>query len=65
LGGYYRIPADNRDLNYSLYFSKGEQKIAMLEDYNSSNTQRLDLDAMVELLLTVEVVRDELKGWGK
>lgn len=65
LGGYYRIPADNRDLNYSLYFNKGEQKIAMLEDYNSSNTQRLDLDAMVELLLTVEVVRDELKGWGK
>jgi UDP-glucose 4-epimerase len=63
LGDYYRIPADNRDLNYNLYFSEGEQKIADLEDYNSSNTRRLDVKAMVELLLTVDFVRDELKGW--
>ena len=51
LGGYYRIPADMRGLNYNLYFSEGEKKIALLEDYNSSNTRRLDVDGMAELLL--------------
>ena len=65
LGGYYRIPADNRSLNYNLYFSEGEKKIAMLEDYNSSNTRRLDVDGMVELLLTLDIVKEELKGWKK
>lgn len=63
LGGYYRIPADNRDLNYNLYFSEGEKKIAMLEDYNSSNTRRLDVVGMAELLLTLDIVKDELIGW--
>ncbi len=65
LGGYYRIPADNRGLNYNLYFSEGEKKIALLEDYNSSNTRRLDVDGMAELLLTLEIVKDELQGWEK
>jgi UDP-N-acetylglucosamine 4,6-dehydratase len=65
LGGYYRIPADNRDLNYNLYFSEGEKKIAMLEDYNSSNTEQLDVDGMAKLLLTLDMVKDELKGWKK
>ncbi len=41
LGGYYRIPADNRDLNYAKYFSEGEEKISQLEDYTSHNTRRL------------------------
>ncbi|MBU4269160.1 MAG: hypothetical protein KJ808_09990 [Acidobacteria bacterium] len=63
LGGYYRIPADTRSLNYNLYFSEGEKKIAMLEDYNSSNTDQLDVDGMAELLLTLDIVKDELKGW--
>lgn len=63
LGGYYRIPADTRGLNYNLYFSEGEKKIAMLEDYNSSNTDQLDVDGMAELLLTLDIVKDELKGW--
>ena len=63
LGGYYRIPADTRGLNYNLYFSEGEKKIAMLEDYNSSNTCRLDVNGMAELLLTLDVVKEELKGW--
>ncbi|MBN1364267.1 MAG: polysaccharide biosynthesis protein [Syntrophaceae bacterium] len=62
LGGYFRIPADTRGLNYNLYFSEGEEKIAMLEDYNSSNTDQLDVDGMVELLLTLDIVKDELKG---
>jgi UDP-glucose 4-epimerase len=63
LGGYYRIPADLRGLNYNLYFSEGEKKIAMLDDYNSCNTRRLDVDGMAELLLTLDVVKEELNGW--
>ncbi|MBU4306954.1 MAG: polysaccharide biosynthesis protein [Candidatus Aminicenantes bacterium] len=63
LGGYYRIPADNRDLNYNLYFSEGEKKISLLEDYNSSNTRRLNVDSMAKLLLTLDIVKEELKGW--
>lgn len=63
LGGYYRIPADTRGLNYNLYFSEGEKKIAMLEDYNSSNTEQLDVDGMAKLLLTLDIVKDELQGW--
>lgn len=65
LGGYYRIPADTRSLNYNLYFSEGEKKIAMLEDYNSSNTEQLDVDGMAKVLLTLDIVKDELKGWKK
>jgi UDP-N-acetylglucosamine 4,6-dehydratase len=63
MGGYYRIPADMRGLNYNLYFSEGEKKIALLEDYNSSNTMRLDVDGMAELLLTLDIVKEELQGW--
>jgi UDP-glucose 4-epimerase len=63
LPNYYRIPADNRDLNYSLYFSEGQKHIATLEDYNSSNTRRLDVAAMTDLLLTLDIVKNELKGW--
>jgi len=62
LGGYYRIPADKRGLNYDLYFCEGEKKIALLEDYNSNNTRRLDVDGMVKLLLTLDIVKAELKG---
>lgn len=65
LSGYYRIPADTRGLNYDLYFSEGQKKIALLEDYNSSNTSRLDVDGLVELLLTLDSVKQELKGWKK
>jgi UDP-glucose 4-epimerase len=65
LGGYYRIPADARGLNYNLYFSEGEKKIALLDDYNSSNTRRLDVDGMAELLLTLDIVQDELQGRKK
>lgn len=65
LGDYYRIPADKRDLNYDLYFSEGEKRIAMLEDYNSSNTRRLDVESMAELLLTLDIVKEELRGLKK
>jgi UDP-N-acetylglucosamine 4,6-dehydratase len=49
-GDYYRVPADNRDLNYSKYFEEGEQDLSLVEDYNSHNTVRLDVEAMKALL---------------
>ncbi len=61
LGGYFRVPADNRDLNYANYFSAGEQKVSISEDYHSHNTHRLDVDEMVSLLLKLPYVREELE----
>jgi len=49
-GAYYRIPSDNRDLNYSQYFDKGERDLSTIEDYNSNNTERLDVEGMKKLL---------------
>ncbi len=62
-GGYYRIPADTRDLNYEAFFSEGTPAIAKQEDYHSHNTQRLDVDEMAEILLKLKYVQDELEGW--
>jgi UDP-glucose 4-epimerase len=62
LGAYYRIPADCRDLNYSCYFTEGEHKLSVQEDYNSHNTRRLNVDEMIELLLKVDFVRDALNN---
>jgi UDP-N-acetylglucosamine 4,6-dehydratase len=64
-GNYFRIPADNRDLNYSAYFTEGEQAISQQEDYNSHNTRRLDVDGTAELLMTLELVREELLERGR
>jgi len=64
LGGYFRVPADNRDLNYSLYFSEGATKVGELEDYHSHNTRRLDVDQMTELLLTLPEIRDAMARRG-
>jgi len=50
LGDYYRVPADNRDLNYNKYFTEGEEKIAMLDDYHSHNTRRLSQTELISLL---------------
>lgn len=55
LGGYYRIPADNRDLNYSKYFEKGDEKIAEATDYHSHNTRRLEDDELEELLAQIGI----------
>ncbi|KJW02559.1 UDP-glucose 4-epimerase [Rickettsia endosymbiont of Ixodes pacificus] len=62
LGGYYRIPMDGRDLNYAKYFVEGEKKVALLEDYNSHNTKRLNLEEVKELLLNLDYVQEELKN---
>lgn len=60
LGGYYRIPADNRDLNYAKYFSEGEESISLLDDYTSHNTQRLNIEQIKELLLKLDYIKEEL-----
>jgi UDP-N-acetylglucosamine 4,6-dehydratase/5-epimerase len=62
LGDFFRIPTDGRDLNYSKYFSEGEQKLATIDDYNSNNTRRLNLDETRELLLSLDYVQEELKS---
>ena len=64
LGDYYRVPADNRDLNYNVFFTEGSAEISASEDYNSHNTRRLDMDGMVALLLRLDYVQQELKSWN-
>lgn len=61
LGDYYRIAADDRDLNYAKYFSEGEKKIAEMQDYHSHNTHRLSNAELRDLLLQLDYVKDELK----
>jgi UDP-N-acetylglucosamine 4,6-dehydratase/5-epimerase len=62
MGNYYRINPDGRDLNYRKYFVEGEQLISMGEDYTSENTNRLDIDQMVELLMGLEFIKRALTG---
>lgn len=62
LGDYYRIPADNRDLNYNKFFSEGEGHISEFEDYNSHNTRRLDVEGIKECLKELNYIRRELYG---
>jgi UDP-N-acetylglucosamine 4,6-dehydratase len=63
MGGYFRVPADNRDLNYNVYFAQGEETISHEEDYHSHNTQRLDVDQLMAMLLKLDVVARELAAW--
>lgn len=60
IGNYYRIPADNRDLNYAKYFSVGEEKVSSQQDYTSHNTTRLNVEQVKELLLKLDYIKDEL-----
>jgi len=60
MGAYYRVPADNRDLNYEKYFSEGEEKVSIIEDYHSHNTHRLGVAETKELLLKLEMIRQDL-----
>ncbi len=62
MGGYYRIPADNRDLNYAKYFSEGEEKISDFEDYTSHNTTRLNVDQIKTLLLKLDYIQEEISA---
>jgi len=60
LGGYYRIPADNRDLNYAQFYSEGEVKMSSLDDYTSHNTERLNIEKVKALLLKLDFIKEEL-----
>ena len=62
MGNYYKIPADDRDLNYGKYFHKGEEKISYQDDYTSHNTRRLNVDEIKELLLSISFVKDKLNA---
>ena len=60
MGDFFRIPADNRGLNYSSYFSEGEKELSNVEDYNSHNTEQKDIDGIKQLLLKLDFVKKEL-----
>lgn len=60
MGDYYRIPADNRDLNYAKYFSEGEESISRFDDYTSHNTRRLNIAQVKELLMSLDYIQREL-----
>jgi UDP-N-acetylglucosamine 4,6-dehydratase len=62
LGEYYRIPADNRDLNYEQYFSEGTPELANLDEYHSHNTSILDIEGMKNLLLKLPIIRKDILG---
>lgn len=62
-GHYFRVRADNRDLNYGAYFSEGAPELSDAEDYTSHNTLRLDVEGMAEVLRTLPYVQAELKEW--
>lgn len=62
MGEFYRVPADNRDLNYARYFSEGQEDIAEVEDYHSHNTERLGVEGTKQLLLKLPLIRKEVFG---
>ena len=58
LGGYFRIPADSRDLNYNKYFVEGEVEISTIDDYTSHSTTRLDVQGVKDVLMRLDLIRD-------
>jgi UDP-N-acetylglucosamine 4,6-dehydratase len=62
LGNFFRVPADHRDLNYIKFFEEGETRISAAEDYNSQNTERLDVEGMKTLLSKLDFMRDVIAG---
>src|SRR5690606_20153168 len=65
LPGFYKVPADRRDLNYDKYFAEGDQRLTSVEEYNSDNTQILTIEQIKEKLLELDYVQNELKEWNK
>ena len=64
MGGFYRVPADQRDLNYDKYFIEGNQKRAQLTEFNSNNTEILNVEQVKEKLLSLQDLREELEAWN-
>lgn len=62
MGDFYRVPADNRDLNYARYFSEGQEKVSQMEDYHSHNTEQLNITQVKELISTLPLIRKEVFG---
>ena len=62
MGNYYRIPADNRGLDYDSYFTEGEKGVSFVNDYHSHNTHRLDIEGIKELLLKLEQIHKDVLG---
>lgn len=62
MGGYFRVPADVRDLNYNCYFVEGQEDVSRIEDYNSHNTERLDREGMMRLLMKLDIITSALRG---
>ncbi|WP_421811687.1 polysaccharide biosynthesis protein [Flagellimonas sp.] len=62
MGEFYRIPADNRDLNYSRYFSEGEKDISRIEDYHSHNTKHLSNEELKKTLLNLDFIKEQLNA---
>lgn len=60
MGNYYRIPCDTRDLNYDKFFTEGDPELNKIEDYNSHNTQRLDVEGMKEQLMRLRFIQADL-----
>jgi UDP-glucose 4-epimerase len=65
LGNYYRIPVDNRDLNYDIYVNSGSPKFSSNTEYNSHNTQRLNVSQIKEKLIKLDEVKEALAEWKK
>ena len=65
MGGFFKVPADKRDLNYDKFFIEGNEKLSSDEEYNSNNTERLNIEQIKEKLLDLDYVQTELKGWNK
>lgn len=63
MGGFFRVPADNRDLNYEKYFSEGSHELTAQGEYNSNNTEQLGVDEVKALLLTLPYIQQELATW--
>lgn len=63
MGNFYRVPADKRDLNYDKYFTDGNAERTKLEEYNSNNTELLNVEEVKEKLLTLEYIREELEAY--
>lgn len=62
MGNFYRVPADNRSLNYDKFFIEGDQKRCDLTEFNSNNTRRLDLEETKAKIAALEYIQNELKG---
>ena len=62
LGNYYRIPVDNRDLNYNKYYNVGQQDLSQKSDYHSHNTHRLSIKEIKDMLLKLELIQNALQG---